>query len=328
MRHLSRSRTPAHKNLLRFLLYVLSVSALALGAVAGIFLFLVARPADVFDHSYQSEIQVRYRKLLRTGSPKIIILGGSSATYGIDEALLEEETGLPVVNLGLYASFGDVIPTELSKANIGPGDIVIAAYEYGWNKEDNFDTVGPDMVLSGFDSHLSMYRHIPLRIWPQLIGYLGTFREKKAQYAADPGEDIRGTLFDEEGRLILSRPSGSLHYDPDAENANPQDVTDSRIADDTARYLRRYRRFVEKHGAQLVFTAPPLLDKALVGTAEDLRALAANEESAAGIPYISDPAAYLYPEEYFYDTVYHCSEEGAALRTRMLAEDLRRFRGF
>ena len=314
----------SRRAMLRFTCYVLLVLLLTALIIAGIFLGIVAWPRDVFSHSYQSEIQQRYQTLLDAESPKIILLGGSSVTYGIDEALLEKETGYQVVNLGLYASFGDLIPTELSKANIRPGDIVVAAYEYGWNREDNFDTVGPDMVLSGFDSHLALYRHIPLRIWPQLLGYLREFRDKKAQYEADPGEDIRREVFDAQGRLALVRPNGVFHYDPDGENANPQDVRDSSVADDSARYLRRYRRYVERRGAKLVFTAPPLLDRALVGTAEDLHTLAENEERATGIPYISDPAEYLFGEEYFYDTVYHCTDEGAERRTRLLIRDLRR----
>ena len=308
--------------MLRFIGYAAAVLLLSAAIVAGLFVAITAWPQDVFDHTYQSEIQVRYNKLIETDDPKIIILGGSSATYGINEDMLEEKTGYKVVNLGLYASFGDLIPAELSKANINAGDIVICAYEYGWNKENDFDTIGADMVMSGFDSHIEMYRYIPLRIWPQLIGYLGDFREKKKEYETNPGEDIRGELFDGTGRLVLDRPSGTMHYDPDGDKANPQDVTNTEIADDSAKYLRKYKNYVETRGATIVFTAPPLLDKALDGTAGDLEKLVSNEESEIGIPYISDPADYLLNEQYFYDTVYHCSSEGADLRTQMLAEDL------
>ena len=113
-----------------------------------------------------------------------------------------------------------------------------------------------------------------------------------------------------------------MHYDPDGDEANPQDVTDTEIADDSAEYLRKYKNYVEDHGATIVFTAPPLLDKALEGTADDLDKLVSNEESEIGIPYISDPADYLFDEKYFYDTVYHCSSEGANMRTQMLVEDI------
>lgn len=308
----------------RFLGYVLAVLGLTAALLAGAFAAAVLVGAGAFSHTYQSVIQAKYDALRDTASPKIILIGGSSVAYGFDETLLEEETGYHVVNLGLYGGLGDLFQTEIAKANIEEGDIVVLAYEYNWIDADSFTEIISDMVMSGIDGRLDMYRWIPARNWPQILGYLPTYIQKKSEYRANPGEDVRHTLFDAQGRLIESRPANVMgDYNEENEAWNPVDLSDAVISEESAAYLRAFASYVQDQGATIVMTAPPLLADAAASDAGTFTALAAQEESVIGIPYIGDPADYLFPAAYMYDTVYHCNEEGARVRTEQFVTALR-----
>lgn len=307
----------------RFVLYALAVLGSAAVIIALVFVLAVRTSAGAFDHTYQSVIQDKYDSLRKADSPKIILIGGSSVAYGFDEELLEQETGYAVVNLGLYGGLGNLFQTELAKANIQAGDIVVLAYEYNWIDSDSFTSIISDMVMSGIDGRLGMYRYIPIRNWPQILGYLPAYLEKAAEYRANPGEDVHHTLFDAQGRLVEARPANTMgDYNEDNEAWNPVNLEDARISGESAAYLQAFRSYVERRGAAIVMTAPPLLADAAESDAATFTALAAREEQEIGIWYLGDPADYLFPAEDMYDTVYHCNDAGAERRTRMFAEAL------
>lgn len=310
----------------RFLCYVLGIGATAAALLAGVFAAVVLVGAGAFSHTYQSVIQAKYDHLCDTTSPKIILIGGSSVAYGFDEELLEEETGYSVVNLGLYGGLGDLFQTEIARANIQSGDIVVLAYEYNWIDDDAFTGIISDMVMSGIDGRIEMYRYIPLRNWGQILGYLPTYVEKKVEYTRDPGEDVHHTLFDSNGRLIESRPANVMgDYNESSEAWNPVDLSRMVISQASSTYLRQFADYVENHGATIVMTAPPLLADAAMSDPSTFTELARCARERTGIPYLGDPADYLFPAEYMYDTVYHCNETGARVRTQMFAQALNAF---
>jgi len=62
--------------------------------------------------------------------PKIVIVAGSTALFGIDSAMLEEHFHMPVVNLGVNA--GILLPLTLhaAKTVLKGGDIALLPLEY------------------------------------------------------------------------------------------------------------------------------------------------------------------------------------------------------
>lgn len=121
----------------QYIKYMLSILILTIVIFETIILAILCNPKGVFKTSYQSIIVDKYRILQQTDSPKIIVIAGSSSAFGLDQELLEEETGYRVVNLGLHAGFGHLFYSELAKENIQQGDIVLLGYEYGWQNGFN-----------------------------------------------------------------------------------------------------------------------------------------------------------------------------------------------
>lgn len=307
----------------KFIRFVAATLLLSFLGIAGLFLYVVCVPKDVFSPTYQSVIQDKYAALRNTEGPRLILLGGSSMAYGIDEEYLEELTGMPVVNMGLYGGLGNLFQTQLVKSDLHEGDIVILGYEYNWIDSDSFSKLLVDTVMSGIDHHIGMYRVIPLRNIPEVIGYLPSYYTEKKAYAENPGEDVHHTLFDQDGRLTEVRPISKItDYAHQTNLQNPVSMEGVTISPESIRYLKAFRAFAAKKNARLFFTAPPFLEDAVQGDRSAFDLLPALEEDAIGIPFISTPSDYLFPADHMYDTVYHCNDKGARIRTERLADDL------
>ncbi len=309
----------------RFICYAGGTILLCAILVCCAFFGIVLFPKDVFCESYQSAIQDKFRALVRTEAPKIIVVSGSSSAFGIDQDMLEEATGYKVVNLGVHAGYGNLFCSELAKRNLNAGDIVLLGYEYNWHAKDAFTDIHPELVMSGIDSDIEMYRYLPIRTWPAFWGYLFSYAEKKNTYVPSDTGFYRRTVFDgETGQMTAVREDTLEDYFGSEDTYGHVDIRNAVVSEESIRYLRAYKAYAEKRGAAVYFIAPPLLKEASVGNGADYRKLTEQEESLIGIPYISDPAQYLYPGTLIFDFIYHCNSRGEKVRTKQLIQDLDR----
>ena len=304
------------KNYLKFLVATLLVAFICFQTIVfGIIKF----PGGTFHTSFQSVMQDKYRLLKETDEPKIIVVAGSSGAFGLDQRRLEEATGYRVVNMGLHAGFGPLFFSELSKENINKGDIVLLGYEYGWTY--SFDYMDQSLVMSAIDDDIEMYSHIPVGMWPSIIGYMFKYAAKKNQFQPADGIYSRESFDPRDGQMIALRDE-PMEYDRDTYGT--VDVTDEEISPETYNYLMDFKEYVEDRGASIYFIAPPVLEDAVDCDYQEFEKLKDLEEKELGIPYISDPLDYIFPADLMSDSVYHCNSRGEQVRTELLIEDLRR----
>lgn len=306
----------------KFIVYVLETAVICTAMIIMTFCGIVLYPENVFETSYQSVIQDKFRLLKETNEPKIIIICGSNGAYGIDQNMLEEATGYKVVNLGLHAGFRYLFPTELSKANMNAGDIVLLAYEYEWGSEGQFTSIGTDLVMTGIDSDVALYQYMPVRVWPSILGNLGMYAYQKNTFESAEGVYSRESFDTQTGQMVLLRDDIFDEYHANIYDFGTMDFFDWYVSDESAAYLRKYKSYVEKKGAEVYFVAPPLLRESVISDLGTVAAVKDMEEESVGIPYISDPIDYLYPETLMFNTIYHCNDRGEKERTRQLINDL------
>lgn len=307
------------KQYFKFLITVLLITFLLFaGTIYGI---LVQRKG-VFHDSYASVIQDKYDILVNTDGPKIIVISGSSSAFGLDQQLLSDAAGMPVVNLGLHAGFGPCFPTELAKANIGEGDIVLLGYENGW--QDMRNQGDPLLCLMGADSRLDMYRTLSFETDIRLLGFITDFAERKANYdRLDITDYYNRYVFDPETfQMIKPRPD-PMEYNPDIHGYYAMDNYYSEITDETIDYLRAFKAYAESRGASVYFVIPPVAESSIFFDYNLLVELMQTEEEVIGIPCISDPWDYVFPDELMSNSMYHCNSAGEVRRTEILIEDLR-----
>lgn len=77
-----------------------------------------------------SLVNLKQQAAREKGAHKILLIGGSGVSLGLNAALLEKELERPVANFGLQASLGiEIILTEAKKV-LQPGDTALLIFEY------------------------------------------------------------------------------------------------------------------------------------------------------------------------------------------------------
>lgn len=306
----------------KVLSFIISSIVVGLVFVVCTFYLIVGQTKDVFSDSYMATLRTKYDVLKNTNEPKIIIVAGSSGAFAFDNDLLEKETGYKVANTALHAGEGYLFETSLSKANINKGDIVLLGLEWGWESPNAFDSFGTDLIMSGIDSQLEMYKYVPATKYKDVLGYLFTYANKKKTYAGSEGVYSRSS-FDENGNMTLYKNSKVVGKWNSIQTVT--DVKDAVISEESIKYLQDYKEYVESCGASVYWIAVPIWDETVQCEYDDFRKLAEQEEEKIGIKWISDPVDYIFPAKYMFDGtgMYHMSTEGTIHRTEQVVADLK-----
>lgn len=301
----------------RLLITSLFVVILLIGST---YFGIIRRYNGKFDDSWQHMIQLKYKRLASADSPRIIVIAGSSAAFGLDQRMIEEETGFKVCNLGLQASIGPMYLCELAKKNVRKGDVILFAYEYGWwNKWELFDSLRPDLLVSGIDNCYAMYEAIPLNKIPNFVGYIFEHRHKAKTYTGQSGTYSASSFDASDCQMIISR-GPCFTYNKERDGVT--DFSTMKIDEKCVKYFKKFKKQIESKGAEIYFTFPPVVDECVIGTEEEIQSFV-NETEKMGIRVISSPQDYFLTTNYIYDGYCHCNSVGEILRTQQLLKDMK-----
>lgn len=281
----------------------------------------------VFANTFTAALQDKYGLLKSAEGAKIVVVGGSSVCFGLVSPLLEQETGMPVVDFGLYATLGTRLMLDLSEREIGKGDIVILAPEL--DRQTLSMYFNGEACLEAFDGDLSMLSGLRSDTFKAVAGSFPGYVSRglsllKAGTVPDPQGVYNRRSFNANGDIVYPRQGNvmTLGYDPNRLVALTPDI----LAEDFADYLSRYVRACREKGAKVYFTFCPVNEDSLAEdtTAESIYDFYRFLGEKLECRIISDINDYILPQEYFYDTNFHLNDDGAVLRTYLLARDLKR----
>jgi hypothetical protein len=261
------------------------------------------------------------RQMTRDYGAKVVIYGGSSCEFSIDGERLLERFRLPCVNLGRGAGMGSVVLTMVALEETRPGDTLIVAMEPG------LITVPLEMPHLGIQfsiatGHWNWIRH-PLPpaepvSWLDAVlalrpgGYhfftmLGKLVSRQPLYRYRPGDTRPSGWHQTLVRLPITGPPGHTVHIPES----------------TTAFLRSLRDRCAQQQIRLAYSlpwgyTPP--DRVQSFQKENVQFLL---QMAEIMPVLRDPRLGVYSvREHFSDTVWHLCEEGAALRTDELGQQI------
>lgn len=281
-----------------------------------------------FDYDYDSSLADKHMRLKNTQGKRIILVAGSSMTFGINSNLIKEKyPDYTVVNFSCSFMYGIIPLFDMLEANVHEGDIVIFAPEYyemmyatsqspykaNWQYvESNYDILN-DINVKNSSNMLTTY----IDYLTSKKGYLpGKLKNSKPAY-------VRSGM-NQEGDLVINR-TNQGSFGPELPNASL--VTDTGMG--------RYNdacKALSDNGATCLFSFPPMANG---GTSEDyldnatsdfLDALKEKLDSSY-CTLISTVGEYGMDSSYFYDNCYHLTNEGAVERTKILLKDLEKWGG-
>lgn len=258
----------------------------------------------------------------RLDSPKILFVGGSNLSFGLDTQQIARHFRRPAYNMGLHAGLGLKFTMESSLSEIHSGDTVVVVPEYAQFSGGYFGS--QELVATLCDVYpqgratLSFAQS--LHLLPQYVCYSA---RKLCQ-----------------AMRLISEPSVSVVYKRDSFNAYgdavahwglpPEPIADAPVLNSPPRIdsvaiegMKRFRQEVRQRGAHFIVLPPGFKSRSYTNQKPLIEA---TEEAlaAAGIPFAVRCSRYQFDDALFYNTPYHLTKQGVDRRTRLVIEDLDR----
>lgn len=282
------------------------------------------------------------RKHARAASipgPKLLIIGGSGALFGISARRFESELGVPTVNLTTHAALQTAYILTLARKAARPGDTVLLALEYelyeagNTNMDQWADALFIDFLMARDPAY---FRSLPVGDQFDLSMRLSRDRLKRGLKGTlrppPPPEFQEYTPYDSKnvdeygdmtGHKSARVPSGTpAELEISAALANGLSKARSGMTE-----IRKFIDWAKTHDVRVLATFPNLCDSPAYdspkaqSTAEEITGL----YQSLGVPTVGDYRGSLLPRSDFYDTYYHLTEEASAERTKRLAVQLKTF---
>jgi len=301
-------------------------------------LLFMVRPET--DH-YLYAIKDKHALLQSTPSPRLIFVGGSNLALGLDSQLIEEQTGYNVVNMGLEIYIGLQFMLNEISPHLKDGDIVVIAPEYMLFQHSYFYGAAPDFIRTlqilfpkGF-RYLSFPQHY-LAILKNSGGFLNQIGLRLTRKLAI---FLKGTRFSSASRAtIYSRSAFNLkgdfigHLKVKSKRDLSKPLLSNPLFDErwfqfypkSLSILNSYDRRVDEKGGCVFFSFPPLPTSYYHQKKQIIDDIYYRLKDGLEIPMLGTPLRYTFPDEDFFDTVYHLNAEGRRQRTIKVVEDLRR----
>jgi len=296
--------------------------------LCSISLFLI--PEARLKSSMLSAIPDKHKMLAKATSPKIILLGGSNASFGFNSQKIIDAYHRPVVNTGITMDLGLKFIVADIKPYINKGDIIVFPVDYRCydkSRTPYFDgkealvpvlfTVLPNELLdTDFDEKMNLLRYLPHYAFSKLKAenLLQVFKitKSKSHY-----KDIYGRYsFNQYGDTYVHWTLPNKPFLPEGKsNAYEQ------INPDVVNFLKDFSKYVIAKGATLVMLPIAFQDTSF----ENQEVFIKKVDSALkkiDLPLATEPSRYKFPDKYFFNSPHHLNKLGVDKQTDMVIEDL------
>lgn len=299
--------------------------------IIAVVLLVFALP-PVYDNTFIGELSDKYDRLNELDSPKIVVVAGSSAAFGLDSGMITEKLGYETVNFGLYANLGTKLMMDLSKSNIGEGDLIILAPEM--NSQTLSLYFNPETAAQALDGSFYMLKDVDSGDYEQLIGAMWKLAAEKLNYTVSGTRPqnagaYRKENFNEYGDNVFDRPynemsgfGNSIVIDFRTDPADGVTTEYEEYID----YVNEYVAYARERGAEVYFSFPPMNEDAVYGsnTDEQIVEFYKNLVLSLDCKVISNIYDYILDDGYFFDSEFHLNNSGVTVRTVQLIDDIKR----
>ena len=275
------------------------------------------------DHNiFLAASRSKHDRLARTPPPRIVLVGGSNVSFGVDSRLLQERTGYAVVNMALHIGLGLRFMLNEIRDELRPGDFVVIIPEYSLLLDGSQVLLELDLFYPRAFAYMDwrnfsiVAAKFPITLQRRFKSFLKLFllnRKRKALkgYGKDDFNEF-GDVIGHLGRKPFKN-LGHLEI--------PSGLAQWREGEQALVFLNRLQEQLSSRGVRFFFSFPPC-------PASQYPKNGAGEEfydwvkKRLAFPVVGHPRETVFPDEYFYDTYYHLLARGRQERTEKLARQL------
>ena len=263
-------------------------------------------------------------------SKKLVIVAGSNALFGIDSSMLEETYHIPTVNFGVNA--GLLLPYVLlkSKTVLKKGDIVLMPLEYHFYVYDGTPNIQMiDQIWSrdpSFFWQLSFTEQIKMLWMTPLLRVVEGFLAKGGEPTMMGPYGFQNLDSHGDQTHTSQEEAKQWKYDWDALKKDlPRKYGVDAKNKEGWNWLKDYVSWAKEEGICLIVMPPTMMylpyykDNSIE---KEFYTTLNKRVNALGIHFISEPYAYMYDRENYFNTDYHLNNDSRKIWTKKLIKDL------
>lgn len=327
-----------------------AVGFLASIAVASVIFVLIVNGVGrgFFPHDNWIPDALVFKRYLinNTPSPKVVVMAGSGSMFGVDSEVLSEDLGLPVVNLAMHATIPIEFYPILYPSGIGEGDIVILPLEYEHYLQFTvsldskgthmFSQLSISLALGLLPELRKSYSPLQLFVLYAKYGLDWISRVSSNRYSPVCLRSEEAVLADRKQFRRLQETEDNLYSSP----YNYRGLTDcgdmlvdlpfygkrtkpycSNILDEVKMdAINGFVAYLRSRGATVVFCWPNLYGPRQKLFFPELEQVSLSDMlEKRGIVLAGAQTAFFFPEDCYYDSLYHLNRYGARLNAHEIA---------
>ena len=258
--------------------------------------------------------------LIHVESPRIIFVGGSNLSFGLNSAILKDSLNLNPINTGVGIGLSLKYMLDHTLQYVRGGDIVVLSPEYQHFFRD-VDYGSKVMLGIVLDVNRSNIRLLNMKQIINSVRSCGEFIFSKLNpmdYINDnAGYDIYGTgvynqFGDASSHWLMERREGTPFKVINPETYNPKVVE----------ALQEYEQIIRNKKAILLVTYPGVQDISFYRSQEAIEKVKKGL-IASDLKILGTAERYLMPDSLLFEAPYHLNKQGVDYKTRLLIEDIK-----
>ena len=316
--------------------FIIKLGLLSLAVTAGFAVQLFAGMFIVgsqYKGDYDQSLIDKISRLESIHEPKIILVGNSNLSFGMDSPRLQEAMNMPVVNLGLHGGLGNALHENMAELNINSGDIVVICHSY---YGDNGKIQDLSLAWVTVEYNRELWRIIRREEYPDMLfawpNYCYNTFLLWATFMGNENADATPQTAKSSYTRAAFNSCGDVVFKPEKYRLEtstifkPGKLSVSTISDTCVDRLNVFNRYIMARGAVMLVAGYPIAYGEYTPPAEEYDAFQKELAEKLDCEIISDYRDYFIPYEYFYDTVLHLDGRGTEIRTSRLIKDLLRWK--
>ncbi len=302
------------KYIINVLIFSLVISFIIL---VGLFIPRVTKNQNLY-----YSLKDKHDRLLNFEGQRIILVGGSNLSFGINSGMIEEELGIPVVNMGLHAGLGLKFMLDDIRNDIRKNDIVILSPEYSLFFDNNW--YGTTPMIEMFIINPEVYKNINFKNNKSIIGDLPNIALKNilkyliSSYYSFLGKKknigvYERKSFNKYGDVIA-------HYNLDNEIYDSPKILGDSLNYEAFNYVKIFKEEIENKGALFIYINCSINEKSLINNSQKINFI---NKHLKKLSITKGELIEIYPDSLFFNSHYHLNKKGVEIRTQNIINKLK-----
>jgi hypothetical protein len=302
----------------KFFLNLLLVVVPSIGLIILVFLL---PPSKSLQNSLLFAQADKNRMMENVPGPRIIFIGGSNLSFGLDSKKIKDSLGVNTINTGVHIALGLKYMLSNAENYIRKGDIFVIAPEYQQFYGDIADgeiellstivyIVPKSIKLLDYKQYYSQIQYIPTFVMSRLKALISESRV-----------DTTSGIYDR--KAFNSFGDAYIHWKLPKQVVKPLKKISGKFNEDALNSLIDFKNAVERRKAKLFITFPCYQDLSFYKSKIQIKEVE-SKLIESGFNLLSKPERYCMSDSLVFDTPYHLTKEGVDLRTSLLIKDLKK----